>query len=325
MEDLKIRIVTEGKKLPDMVCHNFFHSVELFHIIEKTPRQIPYMVVAQDAEGRVRAHMLAVIRIRGSFFPPYLYSQGRCYGEGEYDENVDHEQVFALMLKAVTRKFKRRLCLYIEFSDISQKMFGYRSFRQNRYFPVQWQEIHNSLHSKSPEERISRRMMQRINKAYRAGVITREVENEAEVHAFYKMLSGFYRMKMRRLIPPENQMHELFKSDNAKIFITEYHGKVIGGCTCAYSEGNAYLWYLASKRKSYPHLHPNMLTVWNAITYAYKHNYAHIYFLDVGLPFRANPFREFILSFGGKPVAKYRWFRFSIGWINRLLSWLYKE
>ncbi|MCI6550209.1 MAG: GNAT family N-acetyltransferase, partial [Prevotella sp.] len=32
-----------------------------------------------------------------------------------------------------------------------------------------------------------------------------------------------------------------------------------------------------------------------------------------------------ILSFGGKPVAKYRWFRFSIGWINRILTWIYKE
>lgn len=308
-----------------MVCNNYFHSLELFYIIEKTPRQIPYMVVAEDPNGKVRAHMLAVIRYRSSLFPPYLYAQGRCYGEGEYDDGIDHEQVFGLMLKAITRKFKRKLCFYIEFSDIRQKMFGYKSFRQNGYFPVQWQEIHNSLHSKSPEERITSKMARKIRKSYRAGVITREVANEAEVHDFYKMLNGFYRMKMRRLIPPETQMTELFRSDHAKIFITEYHGKVIGGCSCVYSEGNAYLWYLASKRKSYSRLHPNLMTVWNAIKYAHEHNYAHIYFLDAGLPFRANPFRDFILSFGGKPVAKYRWFRFSIGWINRILTWIYKE
>lgn len=50
-----------------------------------------------------------------------------------------------------------------------------------------------------------------------------------------------------------------------------------------------------------------MMTVWQAIIWAWKHNYAHIYFLDAGLPYPNNPFREFILRFGGKPVAKYRW------------------
>ena len=68
-----------------------------------------------------------------------------------------------------------------------------------------------------------------------------------------------------------------------------------------------------------------MMTVWQAIIWAWKHNYAHIYFLDAGLPYPNNPFREFILRFGGKPVAKYRWFRFSIGWLNKLLSWIWKE
>jgi hypothetical protein len=47
--------------------------------------------------------------------------------------------------------------------------------------------------------------------------------------------------------------------------------------------------------------------------------------MDVGLPFRKNSFREFILSFGGKPVSTVRWFRCSIRWINGLLSWIYRD
>lgn len=72
-------------------------------------------------------------------------------------------------------------------------------------------------------------------------------------------------------------------------------------------------------------LHPDTMAVWNAIQYAYEHNYNHIYFMDVGLPWHRNPFREFILSFGGKPVSKYRWFRFYSHTINKILSWLYKD
>ena len=73
--------------------------------------------------------------------------------------------------------------------------------------------------------------------------------------------NGFYRFKMRRVIPSELQISYFDKSDKARVFITTYKGRVIGGSLCLFSEGNAYLWYLASRRKNYPHLHPNMMTI----------------------------------------------------------------
>lgn len=325
MTRVTIRIITKSGDMPHFTCRNFFHSTELFQIIEKTPGQRPYMLIAEDGEGRVVAHLLASIRRRGSLFPPYFFTQGRIYGEGEYTDEVDKEAVFAEFLAQITHLFKRKLCLFVEFSDISQKMFGYRQFRDNHYFPVHWQEIHNSLHSLPPVERLPEKTRRKIEKANKCGLVTREIANDEELKAFYKLLNGFYRMRMRRIIPRIEQFKELYKSHNARIFITLYKNKLVGGCACAYSEGDAYLWYLASKRKSYPTLHSDTMTVWKAICHAYEHRYAHIRFLDVGLPFKGNPFRDFILSFGGKPVAKYRWFRISIPWLNRLLSWWYAE
>ena len=100
---------------------------------------------------------------------------------------------------------------------------------------------------------------------------------------------------------------------------------MVGCCACVFSAGNAYLWYSAALRKSYARLHPLAATVWNAIKYAHENNYAHMCFMDVGLPFQRNPYREFILQFGGKPVSTYRWFRFSVKWVNALLAWLYRD
>lgn len=325
MNTYRVRLYSSGEVLPDMNSHNFFHSPELFHIIERTPGQSPYMAVATDDKGKTVGHVLAIIRRRGSLMPPYLFTQGRVYGEGEYAEEVENEEVFALLLDAITRKLRRRLCLYIEFSDISRKMFGYRFFRKNAYVPVGWQEVHNSLHSKPPVERITERMLQRIERIYDLGVVTREAENDQEVRMFHKLLHRFLKFKFHRLPPPTEQFVELFKSEKVRVFITTYRKKIIGGSICVLSEGNAYLWYLASKRKTYPHLHPNMMTIWHAMNWAWEHNYAHFRFLDVGLPYPHNPYREFILSFGGKPVATYRWFRFSIGWINRIVAWIYRE
>jgi hypothetical protein len=311
--------------LPVLSSSNFFHSPELFHILENSSGQRPYMAVAFDETGRVVAHMLAFTRRRNTWIPPFLYTQGRIFGEGEYAEDTDKEVIFGLMLHELTRKLRRKLCFYIEFSDLSVKMFGYRFFRAEGYFPVNWQEVHNSLHSMPPIERLSERTRERIQKSLRAGVTMREVKTDEEVHSFYQLMNGFYRMKLRRIIPAENHIKQLYNSDNGRIFITLYKEKVIGGCVCVFSEGNAYLWYLASKRKRFALLHPNLMTVWEAITWSWKHNYAHICFLDVGLPFRKNPFRDFILSFGGKPIGKYRWFRFNVDWINKLMGYIYRE
>ena len=323
MSQYQTAIYTRGDTLPTMDGGNFYHSPELFHIVERTPGQRPCMAVATDGQGRVVGHIL-VFLLRASWMP-LLYWQAHAYGEGDYAEDVNSEEVFGLLLEALVRRLRRRLCFFIEFSDISRKMFGYKYFRGQGFFPIPWQEIHNSLHSMDPHDRLQPKMLKKIGHIYQQGVVTREVTTEEDLDRFVHLVRGFYRWKVHRVVPPEKQIAEIYRSDNGRLFATLYKGRLIGGCVCVYSEGNAYLWYLASLRKRYARLHPATMTVWQAIIWAWKHNYAHIYFLDAGLPYPNNPFREFILRFGGKPVAKYRWFRFSIGWLNKLLSWIWKE
>jgi len=323
MSQYQTAIYTHGDTLPTMDGGNFYHSPELFHIVERTPGQRPCMAVATDGQGRVVGHIL-VFLLRASWMP-LLYWQAHAYGEGDYAEDVNSEEVFGLLLEALVRRLRRRLCFFIEFSDISRKMFGYKYFRAQGFFPIPWQEIHNSLHSMDPHDRLQPKMLKKIGHIYQQGVVTREVTTEEDLDRFVHLVRGFYRWKVHRVVPPEKQIAEIYRSDNGRLFATLYKGRLIGGCVCVYSEGNAYLWYLASLRKRYARLHPATMTVWQAIIWAWKHNYAHIYFLDAGLPYPNNPFREFILRFGGKPVAKYRWFRFSIGWLNKLLSWIWKE
>lgn len=323
-DELRVSIITKSADLPYMTCSSFFHSTDLFRIVEKTPGQQPYMVIVRRG-NTVIAHMLATIRRRGSLVPPYLFSQGRVYGEGEYTEGEDKDALFELMLKAITKKLRRKMCLYIEFSDLSQKMFGYRILRSEGYFPVQWMEIHNSLHSLSPEERITEKTYQHIEHAHEAGVVSQEVETEEEMNSFYRLLSHFFSLKVRRYLPPKKMFELLHTSGNGRLFVTKHKNKVIGGSCCVYSKNNVYLWYLASKRKSHPTLYPSAVTIWGAITDAYEQEKWHIYFMDVGLPFKKNRYRDFILSFGGKEVGTYRWFRFSLPWLTRLIGWFYKE
>ena len=79
-----VNIYTESDKLPVLMYGNFFHSRELFEIVEKSPGSSPYMVVALDGEQHVVAQLLVIVQRRGHLFPPYLYTHAHAFGEGEY-------------------------------------------------------------------------------------------------------------------------------------------------------------------------------------------------------------------------------------------------
>lgn len=324
MENTTVHIYTRIGNLPEgLLTCNFFHSPSFFQLCFSTPRQKPYMVTVETSDGVVVCQMVAVVRYRSSLFPPYLYRHCRVLGEGVYADGVFQPELFGQMLKAL----KERLghwTLYTEFSNLSTKMTGYKQFRDNDFFPVRWMSIHNSLHSRTPEERISERMQHRIDIAYERGVVTDEVVTDNDFQAFYKLLRHHNWMKPKRYIPAKEFFQGLH-GEHGRLFLTRYRGHVVGCSAVAYSQRQAYLWYAAYRRKTYVWLRPDVLTIWHAIKSSHQQGYEHIFFMDVGLPFQKNAFREFILRFGGKPTSTYRWFHCSIGWINKIFSWFYRD
>ena len=325
VKGIKTNIYTRADQLPDVEESNFFHSRQLFVVASATPRMKPYMAVCTDDSGKPLSQLLALVRYRSSILPPFFFMHCRIVGEGAYQESgYKRDELFNEMLDAITRRLNKRT-LYIEVSNLSQKMFGYRQFRQLSYFPVHWMSIHNSLHSRSPEERITEKMKHRVDLAYSRGVTCRAVQNNEDLKAFNNLLHQHHWFKPKRYIPDKQFFTKLTESDHCQLFITQFHNRVIGCSACVYNDKEAYLWYSAFRRKTYRPLHPDAVTIWHAIKYAYENEYQHINFLDVGLPFQKNPFREFILKFGGKPVSTFRWFRCSISWINSLLSWIYRD
>jgi hypothetical protein len=333
---MEVKIYEHATELPEMPAEDYFHSPALMALLEQTPRQKPLMaVVTEDtsSEGiRVVGHMLVSVRYRVLWFPPYIYRHARILGEGEYSsetETANHrggekEEAFKLMIDAIKRRLNNKV-LYFEISNLSEKMFGYGTLRQAGFFAVKWMSVHNSLHSRTPEERITSKMLKRIETAQAKGVVTKVVETDEEFRQFSKLLYHHYWLKPRRFIPNEKLFRGMMDRGECKLFITKFRDYVIGCSVLVYSRHDAYLWYSASKRKSFAPLHPNAVTYWNTIKDAHADGYKHIRFMDVGLPFRKNIYRDFILRFGGKEVSTYRWFYISIRWVNAIASWLWRE
>lgn len=318
MESITVKVISRSKDLPELPVEQFFHSAELFRIVEESPGQHPLMAIAFDSEGQVRANLQALVLRKLSFLPPYFFSVGRIYGEGNYVSDADKPALFPLLLKAITRRFRRRLCLYAECSDLPTKMFGYAAFRACGYFPVSWQEVKNSLHSASPLERLSDHMQQRVSEGIDSGISTHIATTEAEACAFHHLLHRSFRTNFRRLIPSRKYFLKLNDSDSVRLFVTTQNGAIVGGAACVYSEDNAYLWYLGARGKREQRHRVNAVTIWHVLLHAYDHNYRHLCFLDAGMPVSHSPYREFILGFGGKPVTKFRWFWTPISWFSKM-------
>lgn len=325
MKGLTTTIYRNTEGMPELEDHNFFHSRRLFEICRVTARQKPYMVVVTDDTGRVLSHLLAITRYRTFLFPPFLLIHCRILGEGVYNnDKYPQDLLFGEMLSALTQRLNKRT-LYIEVSNLSQKMTGYKQLRQQGYFHVHWMSIHNSLHSHAPEERITEKLQKRIDHARQRGVVTNVVSTESDFQAFSKLLRKHNLLKPKRYVPEDTFFKRIIDNKSGRLYVTKYKQKVIGCSAVVYSEGNAYLWYSAFRRKTYLHLHPDVMTIWDTMQDAYQQGFQHMCFMDVGLPFRKNPFRDFILRFGGKEQSTYRWFRCSIKWVNKLLTWLYRE
>lgn len=325
---LKLTTYYHGSNIPELPGNNTFHSTKLFRIYEATQGYTPLLIVASE-DGKPVAKLLAAVRKSVRLFPPAIIKRCEVYGTGEYfDATLDKEYVFSEMLQRLTEEALREAFL-IEFRNLENSLFGYKAFRKNHYFAINWLRVRNSLHSTTrTEERFSPSRIRQIKKGLKNGAEVREAHSPEEVRAFAQMLHNNYSSKIRRHFPSreffERMEEEMVISKQSKIFIVTYKDKVIGGSACIYSEDSAYLWFSGGMRKTYALQYPGILAVWHALVDAKQHGYRHLEFMDVGLPFRKHGYRDFVLRFGGKQSSTRRWFRFRWEWLNGVLNKIYE-
>ncbi|WP_321331696.1 GNAT family N-acetyltransferase [uncultured Bacteroides sp.] len=320
---LKLTTYYRGNEIPDLPGKNIFHSKELFLMYEAAPGYTPILIVASK-EGKPVAKLLATTRRSTHFFPPSFIKRCDIYGVGEYlDEQIDKEAVFGEILEHLTNEALRDAFL-IEFRNLENPLFGYKHFRANNYFAINWLRVRNSLHSiKSVEERFSASRIRQIKKGLKMGASVYEADSIKDIQAFSHMMRRIYSARIRRYFPGfeffQHMDTRLIQDGMGKIFVVKYKEKIIGGAVCVFSEDTAYLWFSGGMRKTYALQYPGILSVWMALKDAHENGYRHLEFMDVGLPFRRHGYRDFVLRFGGKQISTRRWFRIRWHFLNNIL------
>ena len=199
---MPVRLSTyrKGNAIPPLPGTNIFHSTELFHVFEMTRGYEPLLIVAYIGNRPV-GKLLAVIRKSVRLFPPAIIKRCEIYGTGEYfDEAQNKEDLFGEILEHLTNEVLCKSFL-IEFRNLENPLFGYKAFRKNNYFAINWLRVRNSLHSKAPYERLSMSRRRQINKALRNGAIMEIADNEKDIQDFSRMLKKAYSSQIRKHFP----------------------------------------------------------------------------------------------------------------------------
>lgn len=327
---IKLTTYYRSQDIPDLPGTNTFHSKELFSVYEKTKGYTPLLIVATE-NGICQGKILAAIRKKTTrFIMPTFAKKCEVYGNGEYfcpEEKVD--ELFGYILRHLTKEALRKSFL-IQFRNLGNPLLGYKQFKENDYFAVNWLRVRNYLQEEGPlDYNFSPSRRRQIRRGLKNGAQIMEATTSKEVEEFAVMLSKIYSAHIRKHYPSVEFFHHINKSllksgsDMASVYIVKYKDKIIGGTAVAFSNKDAYLWFSGGMRTTYAKQNPGILAVWMALNDAKERGCEHLEFMDVGLPFRKHTYREFVLRFGGKQSSTRRWFRFRWKWLNRLFHKFY--
>ena len=330
---MRIEIFTKSHELPQLIDGPIQHSALMFRSIEGSSVGKPYMLVAYDDTGKEQAHMLMIKKRDIKLIPPVLSVWYSIQGEGAYSKECrdirERETIFAFFLEKIFDIFDFRHT-FIEIQNINDARFAYGTLSKHSFVPVRDRRIYISLHSKAPQERLTRPYRSHIRKAEERGVTTRCATNDKEIDEALTLLRNFYRSKTRKRLPDTKSLFKLLHnsdgslSKSAKMFLVIYKERIIGSSICLYEEGRAYLAYSCGLRKRFPLQFPGIMAIWAALSDAYNQGYEHFEFLEVrGLSKLRRSYLGTIGNFGGKEVSTLRWYHFKWNWINNILRWIY--
>ncbi len=315
-------------ELPVLEDVNFFHYSSSFDWYSHSPTYTPLMLVAFNETKPIAAMFAVIIRrnryLYGTIFKRCFISQQPAF----FDENVSKIDVFNILITHLVNKVRNRVFL-IRYNNLGSNIFGYKGFRENRFYSTKWINIKNSLQKKrNIWDQLSTSRKNQVNKAIKKGVKLEELVSENSLPEIYKMIENTNKKNVYRRFPPykyfENFFNHYVKNGKGKILLTRYQDKIIGGAILGF-EGNetAFCLYYWGKSKRYKTLYPTIFTLYSAMKLSEDNGFLYFDYMDVGFLNRNAGKSRFLLQFGGKQKATRRWYRINWDLLNFFANKIY--
>lgn len=314
--------------LPVLEEISFFHYPSSFDWYSHSPTFSPLMLVVFEGERPVAAMFANITRInrlfRGKLFKRCFISQQPAF----FDPSVSRIDIFQLLITHLVKEVKRKVFL-IRYENLGNAIFGYKGFRENKFYSIKWINIRNSLQRKRKIwDQLSATRKNQVNKAQRKGVVMEELLSAEHLPEIYALIQETNHKKITHRFPPyayfENFYHHYILKGKGKIMLTRYQGKIIGGAILGFeNKQTVYCLYYWGKSKRHKTLYPTIFTLYSAMQLAEDEGFKYFDFMDVGFLNKNAGKSRFLLQFGGKQKATRRWYRFNWTLLNFFANQIY--
>lgn len=327
---MKYRVETYYRKedLPVLEEVSFFHNPSSFDWYSNSATYTPMMLVAYEGERPVASMYANIVRINrflhGKLFRRCFISQQPAF----YDDNHSRIDIFDALITKLVKEVRRKVFL-IRYENLGDAIFGYKGFRENKFYSVKWINIRNSLQRKRKIwDQLSSTRRNQVNKALRKGVVLEEFRSAERLPEIYHLIQATNNKKISHRFPPYSYFENFFRhyilQRKGKIVLTRYQGKIIGGAILGFEKRDTvYCLYYWGKSKRYKTVYPTIFTLYSAMQMSEDEGFNYFDFMDVGFLNKSAGRSRFLLQFGGKQRATRRWYRYNWGLLNFFANKIY--
>ncbi|HBK30641.1 MAG TPA: hypothetical protein DDZ78_03325 [Porphyromonadaceae bacterium] len=310
--------------LPDV---NFFHHASSFDLYKGIAYYQPFMLVMFDEEKPIAAMFAVIMRtnrfLYGSLFKRCHISQQPAF----FETNLPRIEIFNQLITRLVKEVRNKV-FFIRYENIGDAIFGYKGFRENRFYSVKWINIRNSLQRKRKVwNQLSASRKNQVNRAKRKHVVLEELTSENKMPEIYQLIVETTDWRLINRFPPylyfENFFHYYIKQNKGKILLARYQNKIIGGIILGFDKKTVYCIYYWAKAKRYKTLYPSIYTIYSAMNISEKKGFEYFDFMDTGFINEKAGKPRFQLQFGGKQRATRRWYRFNWKLLNFFANKIY--
>lgn len=262
---------------------------------------------ASEEDGNLTSLMIVTIQEENGLLK-YFSRRGIIYG-GPIVE-VGKEASFTKLLEEAVKAYRRKL-IFIEIRNYFDYSFLDRSLKSAQFSFVPWLNFQLQIaDADTMKKAMSSSRLRQIKKAIKSGATWDVADKQEDVVAFYNILNGLYKNKIKKPLFPLDFFTTFFQRKIGVFLLVYYENKVIGGIMCPVLPNKAiYEFYVCGLDTEFKDQYPSVMATWAAMEYAAQHNIKVFDFMGAGSPDEDYGVREFKSRFGGNEVNHGRYLR----------------
>lgn len=280
----------------------WFQTPEAYTFYASLPDELKPFVYGVSEDGQLSGIVVGYITQEKSRLKQFFTRRAIIIGGPLLDDTISSEALSAL-LQTVRCELSKQ-AIYIEtrnFNDYSRWKDIFRtqgfSYQPHLNFHV------HTTDEMEVERNIGKNRKRDIKTTIRDGVVPVMQPSIEQVREYYSILQHLYKTKVKTPLFSRHFFEHLYHTAHGHFFLTEYHGRIIGGTVCVCLENKAvYEWFVCGEDGVYEHIFPSSYATYLGIRYAAENKYPIFDMMGAGKPNETYGVRDFKARFGGEQV-----------------------